>query len=108
MFSGLLKCADCGSNLTIIAARGRERRAGYYGCPGHLNGGICNNDTCVWCEILEERLLQAIQAELGNDEVVSRVLRQVQTYTEAVSEQKRVAIARVVGQLMDMETVTIA
>ncbi len=83
IFSGLLKCAECGSNLTILSARGRDRRVGYYGCPGHLHRGICSNNVYVRRDILEQRLLQGIQAELQEDAALSYVLRHVRRTLEA-------------------------
>lgn len=83
LFTGLLKCSECGSNLTVLAARGRDRRISYYGCPGHLNRGICSNNKYVRRDLLEERLLQGVQAELANDAVLPYVLRQIRRAVEA-------------------------
>jgi site-specific DNA recombinase len=63
-FSGILNCAECGSNLTIISARGKNRRTGYYGCPGHLHRGICSNNLCERRGLIEEKLLGGIRERL--------------------------------------------
>jgi hypothetical protein len=63
-FSGILNCAECGSNLTIISARGKNRRTRYYGCPGHLHRGICSNNLCERRGLIEEKLLGGIRERL--------------------------------------------
>jgi site-specific DNA recombinase len=77
LFSGLLKCDTCGSNLTIVASRKGENRIGYYGCPGHLHRGICDNNVYVRRDVVEERLLQGIRERLMDNTVIEYAAAQL-------------------------------
>ena len=57
LFSGLLKCAECEANLTIVTGRGKDHKSSAYGCPHHLNRGTCSNDLRVRRDLIESQLL---------------------------------------------------
>jgi site-specific DNA recombinase len=90
LFSGILKCAECGSNLTLLLARGKERKTGYYGCPGHLHRGICNNNVYQSRDLVEEKLLAGLRSRLLESISTDYVLREVKKGFAAEEEQEQV------------------
>jgi site-specific DNA recombinase len=57
LLSGLLKCGKCGSNYVIISS---DR----YGCAGHRDRGICNNELTIKRVDIEERVLRGLKERL--------------------------------------------
>jgi site-specific DNA recombinase len=57
LFSGLLKCGSCGSNLIITSGGGKKPK---YVCSGYFNRGICSNKLYIRQDEVEERLLGKI------------------------------------------------
>lgn len=74
LFSGLLKCAECGGNFVVI---GRDR----YGCANRKTRGSlsCSNTVSVPRELLEGRLLRYVQEELSEPENYEKFKRIVQS-----------------------------
>ncbi len=88
LFSGLLKCSECGANLTILTGRGKDGRGASYGCPHHFNRGTCSNNLYQRRDDLEETLLSGIQRFLLDEEVIEEALAKVlKAVTLAESEQ---------------------
>lgn len=50
LFSGLLKCSECGANITIVSGRWRGRGDVVYGCPQNAYRGdtVCKNNLRVF------------------------------------------------------------
>src|SRR5208282_5147359 len=67
LFSGLLKCGLCGSNLIIASGGGKKAK---YVCSGYFNRGICSNNLYIRQDELEERLLGKLRAELLQPESI--------------------------------------
>ena len=111
LFSGLLKCAECGANLTILTGRGKDRKAASYGCPHQFNRGTCSNDLYQRRDRLEETFLSGLQGALQDDKVIDEALAKVlKAVTLAESEQtgairdvraKQSEIERELGNLTD-------
>lgn len=57
LLSGLIKCAECGSDFTIAS---RD----FYACAGRRERGLCTNTLKVRVAPLEEMVLSALQSEL--------------------------------------------
>lgn len=76
LFSGLLRCSECGANLQIIAGRGRNHPNQTYGCPMNFHRGdsVCSNRVRVRRDVLERELLAGLQEKILRDEVVNYVL----------------------------------
>jgi site-specific DNA recombinase len=74
IFSGLLKCAECGANLTIVSGRGKNHGQPSYGCPMHVFRGTCSNSLRIKRDILESQLLQKIQTEVSREDVIRYAL----------------------------------
>jgi hypothetical protein len=75
-FSGLLKCSECGANVSIVSGRWRGRNDVVYGCPQNTFRGasVCTNSVRVFRRALEERLLHGLQEQIMNPEAVNYVL----------------------------------
>lgn len=41
LFSGLLKCAGCGANLTVLWGAGRNKSSQVYSCPSNQTAALC-------------------------------------------------------------------
>jgi site-specific DNA recombinase len=77
LFSGLLKCGECGANLIIGTGGGKRMRDGRhlaahpkYVCANYFNRGTCRNALYIRRDVLEERLLNRLQSELLKPEVI--------------------------------------
>jgi hypothetical protein len=92
LFSGFLKCGECGGSITIVLGR-RRNGAENYGCSIHHQRGIsaCTNSLLIRRDDLEIRLLQRLQEAVLRDEVVDyvpeRLREELQRRHEAVSCQ---------------------
>lgn len=76
LFSGLLKCSECGANLQIIAGRGRNHPSQTYGCPLNFHRGdsVCSNRVRVRRDVLERELLAGLQEKVLRKETVEYAL----------------------------------
>jgi site-specific DNA recombinase len=66
LFSGLLKCSECGANISIVSGRWRGRGDVVYGCPQNTYRGeaVCKNGTRVFRNALEGKLLHGLQEQV--------------------------------------------
>ena len=76
LFSGLLKCSECGANISIVSGRWRGRSDVVYGCPQNTFRGtsVCTNSVRVFRRALEEGLLDGLQEQIMRPEAVEYVL----------------------------------
>jgi len=76
MFSGLLKCSECGANISIVSGRWRGRNDVVYGCPQNTFHGacVCRNGVRVFRHTLEEKLLTGLQEQIMCPEAVEYIL----------------------------------
>jgi site-specific DNA recombinase len=105
LFSGVIKCADCGGNLVITSGRSRRghRR---YGCSNHFYRGTCANGLQIRREWLEEKLLTGLCEAVLQPEAVKYAIEAVRQQIEEASRQScravdeaRQAEARIQGEL---------
>jgi hypothetical protein len=82
LFSGLLKCGECGANL-IIATGGGTHRHKKYACSRRFNRGGCENSLYIRRDKLEDRLLGKLQSEILQPEVVDYAVMEFQRQLEA-------------------------
>ena len=75
LFSGILKCGVCGASMTIVSGRADRNRTSY-GCSFHAQrgGSICDNSLRIRKDIIENRLLAKLQAEVLKPEAVEYTL----------------------------------
>jgi site-specific DNA recombinase len=81
LFSGLLKCGECGANL-IVATGGGTHRHKKYACSRRFNRGGCENDLYIRRDELEELLLGKLQSEILQPEVVDYAIVEFQRQLE--------------------------
>jgi hypothetical protein len=76
LFSGILKCATCDANLTILWGKGRNKTSQVYGCPSNWNRGetVCTNTARIRRDDLERVLLAGLQSKILREEVVDYVM----------------------------------
>ena len=76
LFSGLLKCSECGANISIVSGRWRGHSDVVYGCPQNTFRGasVCTNSVRVFRLALESRLLDGLQEQIMRPEAVDYVL----------------------------------
>ena len=86
LFSGLLKCGECGANL-IVATGGGTHRHPKYVCRNYINRGTCKNDLYIRRDVLEEHMLGHLQLLLPEviDYAVSEFGRHLRTALFAIS-----------------------
>jgi len=94
LFSGLLKCGECGGNLIIATGGGTHRRPKYV-CSNYFNRGVCANRLYIRRDHLEERLLGRIQSELLRPEVIEYALGEF-------GRQLRTALGSLGGEIEQM------
>ena len=82
LFSGLLKCGECGANL-IIATGGGTHRHKKYACSRRFNRGGCDNDLYIRRDELEDVLMGKLQSEILRPEVVDYAVVEFQRQLEA-------------------------
>jgi hypothetical protein len=64
IFSGLLKCAECGGSFTIVAGASGRRKYAVYGCASNAYRGTCQNSRRIGRHIVERELLQKLQGSV--------------------------------------------
>ena len=85
LFSGLLKCSECGGSITLVSGRGRNG-ADRYGCSLHHQRGtsVCTNSLLVRRDELEESLLRGLSESVLRTEVIDLAVEKME---EVLSSQ---------------------
>ncbi len=80
LFSGLLKCGECGANLTVLWGAGRNKSTQVYGCPWNWNRGetVYKNTARIRRDDLESAMLANLQEKILRAEVVDYVMERVE------------------------------
>jgi len=83
LFSGLLRCGECGGSITLVGGRANKSRS-EYGCSLHAQRGsaVCGNDTVVRRDRMEAQLLDGLQRNVLRDEAVEYVVAALQEELE--------------------------
>jgi site-specific DNA recombinase len=84
LFTGLLKCSNCGGSVTIVSGVARNREDSRYGCSMHAYRGdsVCGNSLLVFRRSLEEQLLAGLHANILRPAVVDYTLRRFEEVLE--------------------------
>lgn len=114
LFTGFLRCGECGGSVSVVSQhryRGRQYR--YYGCATYAKNGeaVCRNRVTARAEDAERALLAGVQAEIARPEtleyIVARLSAALQAATDARPErrltlqQQRDAVAQKIRNLVD-------
>lgn len=94
LFSGLLKCGECGANL-IIATGGGTHRHPKYACSRRFNRGGCENDLYIRRDDLEDMMLKNLQEKVLSPEAVEYAIAEYR-------EQLGTALKALTGDLAEM------
>jgi hypothetical protein len=62
LLSGLLVCGQCGSKFVVVSRTS-------YGCAGHVNGRLCQNNLLARRDPAEDLLLSGIRDDLLTAEI---------------------------------------
>ncbi len=81
LFSGLLKCSECGANITILWGKGRNKSTQTYGCPQNWDRGetVCRNTVRIRRDKLEATLLAGLQEKVLREDVIDYVLEKFES-----------------------------
>jgi site-specific DNA recombinase len=86
LFSGLMVCAECGSNFNIIDGKVSSLR---YGCIGHRYRGTCQNKLTILRRTLEEQMLQALKDNILRPEIRVQLCADFHAQVRVAWEQSR-------------------
>src|SRR5580704_7714584 len=112
IFSGLLKCGECGGAITIVSGKGRTHRAAFYGCPAQEYRNTCKNERRIRSDRLETQLLGKLQQAVLSPEAIdycfhrlevelSKHLGRIDTELETM-RRRRAKLDTELGNLMRM------
>src|ERR1700751_4054710 len=75
LFSGLLRCGECGGSITLVGGRAKTSRS-EYGCSLHAQRGnsVCKNDLRIQRQQVEDRLLAGLQDKVLRQEFIDYVI----------------------------------
>jgi site-specific DNA recombinase len=95
LFSGLLKCGECGGNLVIVTHTGPGGQYRKYGCSRHFYRGACSNNLLERQDWLEKRLLDELQMQVLKPEAIEYAISEL-------GQQLRAALETLSGELGEM------
>jgi site-specific DNA recombinase len=74
LFSGLLVCGVCKSNMVIVSGGGKR---GYvkYGCHTHKHSGVCANNWTIRRDRLEQQLLAEIEQRVFRPGIIDHLIQ---------------------------------
>ena len=98
LFSGLLACAQCGSNFVICGANA-------YGCASNVARGaaVCDNRNRVSRKLVEIRLLDAIKTQLFKPEAVALFIAETKRLVREAARGRKPALEEAAKQLATVE-----
>jgi len=98
LFSGLLKCSECGSNFVMANAT-------RYACATHTNGGkhACGNRLRVSRKLVEAWLLEGIKRELFTPEALELFKREAARLLAERKRQGRPELDRAKSRLAEVQ-----
>lgn len=91
LFSGILRCQPCGANMNIISGKGKRGYA-KYGCPMHHLRNTCSNDLTERSDVLEGRLLQALQEAVLQPDVAEYTIKRLEAELESRFEAMNIEL----------------
>jgi site-specific DNA recombinase len=98
LFSGLLKCAACGSPFVTV---GNNR----YGCSGHKYRGtaVCQNRLSVKRSIVESRLLASVKNDICNSDALEIFTRETRRLLQEYAASAAPNIEHLRNRLAEIE-----
>src|SRR3954454_14821635 len=68
LLSGLLRCAACGSGMSVYGGSGRQKRVC---CTRHHESGTCPDPRTFRLDTIEKAVLGALQSELRHPNIIA-------------------------------------
>ena len=66
LLSGLLRCGVCGASFVLS-------NGSRYQCASHVNGRACTNRISVKRDLVEDRIVDTIRADLSDPEIIAEI-----------------------------------
>jgi len=89
LFSGFLRCGQCGGSVTIVSKHPYHGRVyAYLGCTSYARNGsaVCVNRVTARVEDAEHALLAGVQAEVTRPETLAYIVANLSTaFTDAIA-----------------------
>ena len=98
MFSGLLECGICYTNLSLVSGK----RGGYYGCTFAHRKGVCTNKSLLALPKIEDHLLKIVYDKLNDSNSIKYA---VKGYNQAMLSKKKSMPSRI--KEIDLELSTL-
>lgn len=76
LFTGILKCGECGSSLQIETAKGRSRRYHYYNCRSAQTSSGCSNRR-ISAHEFDDWMASVISSKIFSDENLLEILKEL-------------------------------
>ena len=105
LFSGLLRCGECGGSITLVSGR-RRNGAETYGCSMHQQRGnaVCTNDLLIRRDDLEERLLRQLREAVLREEFIDYAVERLRQELERRHEELNSELALLRDKKLQHET----
>jgi DNA invertase Pin-like site-specific DNA recombinase len=78
LFSGWLKCADCGQNMIRKLVPSGDKKYAYYVCSAHKQNKVCSPHN-ISETLLEQAVFQSIRHHIGSIVEIERILKFIET-----------------------------
>ena len=94
LLAGLVTCAKCGGNFTIISSN-------RYACANHRHG-VCDENHTVKAERVEQRVMSALAKQLRDPaliEAAARAYHEERTKAEAAGVRERGRLSKTISEL---------
>lgn len=98
VFTGILRCGECGSAMQIESATGRNRTYHYYNCRSALKGTGCVNRRTPAHELddyLSETILNAILTPRRVSEAVKEIHELTSEWNETISRRRSAQLSEI-------------
>lgn len=102
LFTGMLRCGECGMGLQIETATGRSKTYSYYNCAGALKGKGCRNRRIPAAEY-DAHLLEFLMSRILNKERLQELATEVHELQGEWLQQRKDRRAALVAELRDAE-----
>ena len=100
IFSGLLRCAECGGNFSVTCAEPSRVR---YGCVGHRTRGSCKNKLTIFIQLLEDQLIQRLSSSLVDAAIRRKLCQEYTEHLMAEYKTKEYTVQQVASNLNDLQ-----
>ena len=96
LFSGMLKCGDCGGGFILVGKT-------YYGCANTRNKGTCSNRRTIRRDVLEARVLDGLKEQLLHPDLIAEFVRAYQAEFNRLAAENRKSRAKAERELAQVK-----